>query len=138
MTGRRNADLQGIADQALMVGDIVSAVIFVVAPGSTDLELGAAAGVEGPPLDALVAAVQNPAHPVTRAMSDAGPSFDVEPMAPGGARLRSHLPLPTRTTAGTIPTGVLAVAHDSPVSEADRRQLVALASRAGEAIAGRS
>src|SRR6478735_11940926 len=93
MTDRENPGLRAIAQEALTIGDTVSAVIFLVAPGSTDLDLAAAAGVEAPPLDGLVAAVRNPDHPVTRALSDAGPSFDVRPMAPGGPALRSHLPL---------------------------------------------
>ena len=136
MTGRENPGLRAIAQEALTIGDTVSAVIFLVAPGSTDLDLAAAAGVEGPPLDGLVAAVRNPDHPVTRALSDSGPSFDVRPMAPGGPALRSHLPLRSGPDAGTTATGVLAIAHESPMSEANRRQLVSLAGRAAAAIAG--
>jgi hypothetical protein len=133
MTGREDPGLRAIAQEALTIGDTVSAVIFVVAPGSTDLELAAAAGVEGPPLEALVAAVRNPAHPVTRALLDPGPSFDVRPTAPGGPALRSHLPLCRDDAAGTDASGVLAIAHESPMSEADRRALEALAGRAAAA-----
>ena len=136
MTGREDPGLRAIAQEALTIGDTVSAVIFVVAPGSTDLELAAAAGVEGPPLEGLVAAVRNPAHPVTRALSDDGPSFDVQPMAPGGPALRSHLPLRRDDATGTAASGVLAIAHESPMSEADRRALEALAGRAAAAITG--
>jgi hypothetical protein len=134
MTGREDPGLRAIAQEALTIGDTVSAVIFVAAPGSTDLELAAAAGVEGPPLDGLVAAVRNPAHPVTRALSDAGPSFDVRPMAPGGPALRSHLPLSRDGGAGTNASGVLAIAHESPMSEADRQALEDLSRRAAAAI----
>jgi hypothetical protein len=136
MTGPEDPGLRAIAQEALTVGDTVSAVIFVVAPGSIELELAAAAGVEGPPLDGLVAAVRNPAHPVTRTLSDPGPSFDVRPMAPGGPALRSHLPLRSGSDAGATATGVLAIAHETPMSEANRQALEALAGRAATAIAG--
>ena len=133
MAGREDPRLRGIAQEALTIGDTASAVIFTVATGSSDLVLAAAAGVEGPPLDGLVAAVRNPAHPVTRALSDAGPTFDVTPLAPGGPALRSHLPLRAEADAGTAATGVLAIAHESSLSEADRHELVALAARAAAA-----
>ena len=50
MAGREDPRLRDIAQEALTIGDTASAVIFTVAPGSSDLELAAAAGVEGPPL----------------------------------------------------------------------------------------
>ena len=134
MTGRTDPELRAIVQEALTVGDSVSAVIFVAAPGSTELELAAAAGVEGPPLDALVAAVRNPEHPVARTLSDPGPSFDVRPMAPGGPALRSHLPLRPDAGAGGNASGVLAIAHESPMTEANRLQLVALAGRAAATV----
>ena len=118
MAGREDPRLRDIAQEALTIGDTASAVIFTVAPGSSDLELAAAAGVEGPPLDGLVAAVRNPAHPVTRRWSDAGPSFDVRPTAPGGPALRSHIPL--RPSAG-VGRGFVALAHESSLNEANRR-----------------
>ena len=124
MAGRDAPRLRDVAREALTIGDTVSAVIFTVAPGSSDLELAAAAGVEGPPLDGLVAAVRDPAHPVTRALSDAEPSFDVQPTAPGGPALRSHIPLRPAAGAATAAVGVLALAHELPVSEANRRLLV--------------
>ena len=76
MAGREDPRLADVAREALTIGDIASAVVFTVAPGSGDLDLAAAAGVEGPPLVGLVAAVRNPAHPVTRTLTDDGPSFD--------------------------------------------------------------
>jgi hypothetical protein len=134
MAGREDPRLRGIAQEALKIGDTASAVIFVAATGSSDLELAAAAGVGGPPLDGLVAAVRNPAHPVTRALSDAEPSFDVRPTAPGGPALRSHIPLRRSADVATAAIGVLALAHESPMSGGSRRLLVALADRAAAAI----
>ena len=131
MAGREDPRIRGIAQEALTIGDTASAVIFVLTTGSSDLELAA---VEGPPLDGLVAAVRNPAHPVTRALSDAEPSFDVRPTAPGGPALRSHIPLRPSAGDAADAIGVLALAHASPMSEGDRRLLVALAERAATAI----
>jgi hypothetical protein len=86
------------------------------------LVLAAAAGIEGPPLDTLVAAVQNPMHPIARALHDTEPTFDVRPINPGGPALRSHLPLDR--------LGVLAVAHHAPLDEGARRAIVTLAQEA--------
>jgi len=130
VTESADGRLEGIVRDAVTVGDIGSAVIFVVAPGSTDLQLAAAAGIEGPALDGLVAAVQNPVHPVARSLGDDGPTFDVLPMNPGGPRLRSHLPLRVDLRA----VGVLAVAHDSPLDEEQRARLRALAGEAAAAL----
>jgi hypothetical protein len=85
--------LDEVVQAALRVDGVESAALFVVTPPSSSLELAAAAGISGPALDGLVAAVRNPAHPVARALSDEGPTFDVLPMGPGGPRLRSHVPL---------------------------------------------
>ncbi len=118
-------------------GDIVSAAVFTVAPGSATLELAAAAGIEGPALDGLVAAVRNPVHPVARALADDGPTFDVAPMNPGGPALRSHLPL-FRVAGGGAgeAIGVLAVSHDHPLDPAARTRLESLATAAAAAIDG--
>jgi GAF domain-containing protein len=124
--------LAEVAQAATSVGDIESAVIFVVEPDVGILELAAAAGISGPPLDGLVAAVGNPAHPVARAVGDDGPTFDVLPMNPGGPKLRSHLPL----RAGGETVGVLAVAHDAPLNGEERAELMALAAAAAAAIGG--
>ena len=136
MTETTSLDLDGIARGALSIGDVQSAAIFVVGPASSALRLAAAAGIEGPPLDGLVAAVQNPAHPVARALGADGPTFDVLPTAPGGPRLRSHLPLRVDLDGDRATVGVLAVAHDSPLDEAARGELVDLADAAA-AIAAR-
>lgn len=116
------------------MGDVESAVVFVVTLGSGSLELAAAAGIEGPALDGLVAAVRNPAHPVARTLSDDAPTFDVLPTNPGGPRLRSHLPLRVGGGEGAGTLGVLAVAHASPLDEAQRLRLIALAETATSAI----
>jgi hypothetical protein len=117
-------ELQDVVRSAIAIPDIESAAIFVRRPGSSTLELAAAEGIDGPPLDGLVAAVQNPVHPIARAMDDAVPTFDVRPMNPGGPALRSHLPL------GGF--GVLAVAHDSSLEQAARDALAELAATATE------
>ena len=120
------ATLQGIAGAAVAIPTIESAAIFVARPGATDLVLAAAAGIEGPALDGLVAAVRNPAHPIVRTMTDARPTYDVRPMNPGGPALRSHLPLGGH--------GVLAVAHDPVLSQGARTALEDLASSARAAV----
>ena len=119
-------DLDGVALAALGVGDVESAAIFTRRDSSSPLALAAAAGIEGPPLDGLVAAVENPLHPITRAADDAGPTFDVQPMNPGGPALRSHLPL------GGL--GVLAVAHNASLGADERAALAQLAATATELL----
>jgi len=126
--------IQAIVDQTITVGDIESAAVFAAAEGSPELRLVAAAGIAGPALDGLVAAVQRPDHPVARALSNSGPTFDVRPINPGGPALRSHLPLRRAGTGTSAISGVLAVAHDQPTSQVIRDQLVELAARAAEAL----
>ncbi len=126
-------NLQELAERAIGVGGIQSAAIFYVVPGSSALQLAAAAGIAGPALDGLVAAVANPDHPVTRALTDDAPTFDVLPMAPGGPKLRSHLPL---VTDRDEVVGVLAVAHDEPLGDEQRADLIELAGYSASAIAG--
>jgi GNAT superfamily N-acetyltransferase len=131
--GRPDDDLDVLAGDALAIGDIQSAAIFVVASGGGDLKLAAAAGIEGPPLEGLVNAVRNPAHPVARALTDDGPTFDVLPVNRGGPRLRSHLPLLLHGDGSRRAVGVLAVAHDQPLADADRGRLIGLADAAAAA-----
>ena len=131
MSGTLLDDLQEIARRAVAVNGTQSAALFFVAPGSPVLQLAAAAGIDGRALDGLVAAVRNPDHPISRALTDDRPSFDVLPTAPGGPKLRSHLPLVT-DRGETV--GVLAVAHDSPLSDVERAELVELAGYAASAI----
>jgi GNAT superfamily N-acetyltransferase len=124
--------LDTVADAAIAIGDIQSAAIFLVPAGSTTLELAAASGIDGPALDGLVNAVRDPAHPVARARTDDGPTFDMPPMNPGGPRLRSHLPLALHHDGARWVMGVLAVAHDTPLDEDQRRRLIELADAAAE------
>jgi hypothetical protein len=128
-------DLETLARDAIAIGDVRSAAIFVVGAGSAALQLAAAAGIEGPALDGLVNAVRNPSHPVARALTDDGPTFDVQPINPGGPRLRSHLPLAIDRDGRRVVVGVLALAHDLPMSDPDRARLIDLADAAA-AIAG--
>jgi len=67
-------------------------------------------------------------HPIARAMLDAGPTFDVRPMNPGGPALRSHLRL------GGL--GVLAVAHDASLDAEQRASLEELATAATDLLRG--
>jgi len=122
--------LAAVARSAVKDLGVGSAAVFVVAPGSTDLVLGAAEGIEGPPLERLAQAVRDPAHPIARTLDEATPSFDVTPTAPGGPALRSHVPLLVDADGGMLAVGVLAVAHDDRMSPASRQALVDLAARA--------
>jgi hypothetical protein len=130
MALQNDAELEQIMRSVIALPDIESAVTFVVRQGSLDLRLAAAAGIEGPALDRLVAAVRDPSHPIARTMTDDGPTFDVQPTAPGGPALRSHLPLVAEGDATPSVIGVLAVAHDRPLAVAERQDLIALAARA--------
>jgi hypothetical protein len=129
-----HVDLESVAAEALAIGDVASAVIFVDGPASGALDLAAAAGIDGPPLDGLVAAVQSPEHPVNRAFDDAAATFDVRPINPGGPALRSHLPIRQPARSGSRAVGVLAVAHERHTTDADRRRLGDLADRAAAAL----
>jgi hypothetical protein len=129
MVTNRSPELDALALEGLSIGDVRSAAFFLAAGGS--LALSGAAGIDGPALDGLVAAVLDPTHPVARALTDPGPTFDVLPMNPGGPKLRSHLPLRRAGASPPEPAiGVLALAHEEPTSEADRAALVDLAARA--------
>jgi hypothetical protein len=114
--------------------EIASAAVFTRLPGSNGLEFAAAAGIEGPAIDGLIVAVRNPEHPVTRAINDPGPTFDVRPMNPGGPALRSHLPLVVTRDGRRDVVGVLAVAHENPLSESARQSLEQLAADAADSI----
>lgn len=131
MIHERDRQLDWVAQEAVAVPGIESAVIFVALPGTDTLRLVAAAGIEGPALEGLVAAVQDPAHPVARALGDDGPTFDVYPVNPGGPALRSHLPFGGDTGENV---GVLAVAHDVSLDDAQRRELILLTERAARHV----
>src|SRR3954465_3570361 len=136
MTELRHVGLDVIADRAASVPGVESVAIFAVEPGTSSLGLAGAAGIEGPALERLTAAVRDPDHPVARALSDQSPTIDVLPTAPGGPRLRSHVPLRVGGAEDRDAVGVLAVAHDLPLAEDQRRQLIDIAA-AAEAALGR-
>lgn len=123
-----------IVRSAIERPEIASAAIFVLPPGATILELGAAAGIEGPALDGLAAAVRNPAHPIARSLADSIPSFNVPPVARGGPALRSHVPVLAQGGRRRTAIGVLAVAHETPLDAPTQRFLVELADQAAGAI----
>lgn len=131
MIHERDRQLDWVAQEAVMVPGIESAAIFVALPGTDTLRLVAAAGIDGPALENLVAAVQDPTHPVARALGDDGPTFDVYPVNPGGPALRSHLPFGGDSGAKV---GVLAVAHDISLDDVQRRQLMLLTERAARHV----
>ncbi len=116
----QDAELQRVVRSAVERDEIASAVIFVARPDSGVLELAAAAGIEGPALDGLVAAVRNPGHPISRTLLDEAPTYDVKPTAPGGPALRSHLPIRARVDGRSTVAGVLALAHQESL-DADAR-----------------
>jgi hypothetical protein len=130
-----NSDqLRAVAESAIQLTDAESAAIFVIPPDSTELELAAAAGIEGPPLDRLAAAVHNPEHPIAQTAADASASFDVTPTAPGGPALRSHMPLLVAGAGMPEVVGVLAVAHEDSLNAEARRTLGELAARAAAVV----
>jgi hypothetical protein len=112
--------LQDLANEALGVTGSASAAIFLVDAAGV-LSLVAAAGVAGAPLDALVKAVQSKDHPIARTVQTGESAFDVAPVAPGGPSLRSHIAL-VDSASGRV-TGVLALAHELPLSS-DQRQAI--------------
>ena len=126
--------LDDLVRDATATGVVSSAAIFLVAPGSATLELAAAAGIDGPALEGLVGAVRDPRHPVARAVTDDGPTFDVLPMNAGGPRLRSHLPLAIQVDGNRVVVGVLAVAHDAALGGEGRRRLIDLATAAADIV----
>lgn len=127
--------LRALAEAATSLADIESAAIFATMPDSSELELAAAAGIDGLPLERLVAAVKNPAHPIARTVTDAVASFDVIPTAPGGPALRSHLPLFAQRDGRAEVVGVLAVAHQQGLDAETRHELAQIAEQAGRALA---
>jgi hypothetical protein len=127
-------ELERVVREAIGQGGIESAVIFAVRRDASELELAAAAGIEGPPLERLAVAVHNAAHPIRRAVSDDRPTFDVQPTAPGGPALRSHLPLVARRHGRPTVVGVLAVAHQLSLDPGTRRVLEGLADEAASLL----
>ena len=132
-----SVDLQDLAAEAVTIGDVASAAIFVLRGEAATPELEAAAGIQGAALDGLAAAVRGPGHPVHRAFTDPGPTFDVPPVNPGGPALRSHIPIGLPGATGPA-AGVLALAHQRPLDETDRGRLLGIAARVARALARRA
>ncbi len=130
MTRHGDLDLQHVVQSAIAEDGVESAVVFVLQPGSSALEVGASAGIEGRALDGLATAVRNPAHPISRTIADDAATFDVQPTAPGGPALRSHVPLVARDDGRRRVKGVLAVAHQHRLDPDSRRVLERLAATA--------
>ena len=94
--------------------EVESAAILIETNRGDGLEIVASIGLGEEAIGGLAKAVGNPGHPIARTIATPVPSFNVQPTAPGGPTLRSHLPL--IVTRGGIDTvlGVLALAHDRP------------------------
>lgn len=129
-----DAQLPEVVDAAVAIPGIVSAAVFIRAAGSALLSLGAAAGIQGDALRRLSEAAQNASHPIARSFATASASFDETPTAPGGPRLRSHLPLLIDRDGRIDCAGVLAVAHDAPLDDEARAALRGLAERAADGL----
>ena len=137
MAQQDGPDLEGLVQSAIAEAGVESAVIFSAPPGSTALELAAAAGIEGPALDGLTAAVRSPGHPISRTFRDETAAYDVEPTAPGGPALRSHLPLVAREDGRHTVIGVMAVAHQHSLDADARLALEGLADAAAALVSRR-
>lgn len=135
MTSTRTDELGELLRSSIEPLGIASAAIFTAAPDS-GLELAAAAGISGPPLDALVAAVADPRHPIRRTFAERTSSYNVSPMNPGGPALRSHVLIDAHHGGPSAPIGVLAVAHAEPLGSMAQETLHELADRAAAAIVG--
>jgi hypothetical protein len=132
LAGADSDSLRELAESPIELTSADSAAIFVIPSDSTELMLAAAAGIDGPPLEGLAAAVHNPNHPIAQTAADAIATFDVTPTAPGGPALRSHLPLLVAGAGMAVVVGVLAVAHEHSLDADERRTLAELAARAAE------
>jgi hypothetical protein len=136
MTARRTDELDELLRSGIEPLRIASAAIFTAAPDAAGLELAAAAGISGPPLDALVAAVVDPRHPFRRTLAERTSSYNVSPMNPGGPALRSHVLIDAHHGGSSAPIGILAVAHAEPLGSMAQETLHELADRAAAAIVG--
>ena len=126
-------NLDSVAAQALEQTGSASAAIFV-RDASGDLQLAGVAGISGAPLEGLVSAVRDPNHPVTRTARDGQAGFDVTPIAPGGPALRTHVPLRDKAAPGAA-IGVLALAHQLPLTADQRKSAIDLADEASRQVA---
>jgi len=132
--GGSNIDrnLDAVAAQTLEQAGSASAAIFV-RDANAYLRLAGVAGISGAPLDGLVSAVRDPNHPLTRTALDGQAGFDVTPIAAGGPALRSHVPL--LDPASRVRTvGVLALAHQLPLTPEQRKAAMELADDAARQV----
>lgn len=111
-----------------------SGAIFIRDRATGELRIVASLGLDGAGAAGLTAAVRNPAHAVARTAATGETGFDVLPGAPGGPRLRSHLPLVVGPEGAPEVIGVLALAHDEPIDPELRPMLVAAANLAAVAV----
>jgi hypothetical protein len=117
--------------------EIESAVIVIVGADPDALEIVASHGLGEATSSGLAQAIRNTQHPIARTVADPIPSFDVQPTAPGGPALRSHLPLTVSANGMATVLGVLALAHQHPIAPANRALAEAAADLAAIAIGGR-
>ena len=111
-----------------------SAAILVVNREPDGLEIAASFGLSDAAAAGLATAVRKPGHPIARTVAAAVATFDVQPTAPGGPALRSHLPLVITRDGSDVVLGVLALAHDRPIDPELRSLLLAGADLAAVAI----
>jgi hypothetical protein len=118
--------------------DVASAVVFAIPANGAGLALVAKVGLDDSSARALASAVENPAHPIARTSTNAEVRFNVQPTAPGGPALRSHLPLVVTRGGTDRALGVLALAHSElidsetqPILEASADLLAITLERAG-------
>ena len=138
MTSTRTDELEELLRSGIEPLDIASAAIFTATADGASLELAAAVGISGPPLDALVAAVADPRHPIHRTLAERTSSYNVTPMNPGGPALRSHVLIDAHHGGLSAPIGVLAVAHAAPLGSMAQETLHELADRAATTILGQT
>ncbi|MFI5260919.1 MAG: hypothetical protein ACHQZR_00025 [Candidatus Limnocylindrales bacterium] len=113
---------------------IASAAIVVADARSGHLRIAASFGLGQDAEAGLAAAIGNPGHPIARTVANPVATFDVQPTAPGGPALRSHLPLTVTHDGRQRVLGVLALAHERPVEQGVRPLLQAGADLAAVAV----
>ena len=114
--GTRAALLDGLLQALADHLEIGSAAIFAMSSPGGVLEPVATVGLDEAAAVGLAAAVRNAAHPIARTAAGNASFFDVRPTAPGGPALRSHVPLVATRDGTPAVVGVLAVAHDVPMT----------------------
>jgi hypothetical protein len=114
--------------------EIGSAAILIVTEQAGRYPVAASFGIGESAVAGLEAAVANPDHPIARTVVMPVPTFDVQPTAPGGPALRSHLPLIVRRDGRDVMLGVLALAHDRPIDPNMRPLILAGADLAAIAL----